>query len=62
MLPINKLNVSIEVHNLAVANNVTDEQMASYIFRNFYRSLHRMGIKQKIHRHSMAIVNLSNQL
>ena len=36
MLNINKINIQIAVHELAVANHVTDEQMASYIFRNFY--------------------------
>ena len=62
MLNINKLNIQLAVHSLAEANNVTDEQMASYIFRNFYHSMIQLEIKQKIHRHAMAITNLSNQL
>ena len=37
MLNINKLSIQVAVHELAVANHVTDEQMASYIFRNFYQ-------------------------
>lgn len=62
MLNINKLEVQLEVHSLAVANNVTDEQMASYIFRNFYTSLNKMAISAKIKRHSVAITNLASQL
>ena len=62
MLNINKINNQIAVHELAVANNVTDEQMASYIFRNFYTSLNKMAISAKIKRHSVAITNLASQL
>ena len=62
MLNINKLSIQITVHELAVANNVTDEQMASYIFRNFYTSLNKMEISAKIKRHSVAITNLASQL
>ena len=62
MLNINKINIQIAVHELAIANNVTDEQMASYIFRNFYTSLNKMEISAKIKRHSVAITNLALQL
>ena len=62
MLNINKINIQIAVHELAVANHVTDEQMASYIFRNFYTSLNKMAISAKIKRHSVAITNLASQL
>ena len=62
MLNINKINIQIAVYELAVANNVTDEQMASYIFRNFYTSLNKMAISAKIKRHSVAITNLASQL
>lgn len=62
MLNINKLSIQIAVHELAVANHVTDEQMASYIFRNFYTSLNKMAISAKIKRHSVAITNLASQL
>ena len=62
MLNINKLSIQVAVHELAVANNVTDEQMASYIFRNFYSSIKKMEISAKIKRHSVAITNLALQL
>lgn len=62
MLNINKLSIQVAVHELAVANNVTDEQMASYIFRNFYSSIKKMEISAKIKRHSVAITNLASQL
>ena len=62
MLNINKINIQIAVHELAVANHVTDEQMASYIFRNFYASINKMAISAKIKRHSVAITNLALQL
>ena len=62
MLNINKLSIQVAVHELAVANHVTDEQMASYIFRNFYTSLNKMEISAKIKRHSVAITNLALQL
>ena len=62
MLNINKLSIQVAVHELAVANNVTDEQMASYIFRNFYASINKMTISAKIKRHSVAITNLASQL
>ena len=60
MLNINKINIQIAVHELAVANHVTDEQMASYIFRNFYTFLNKMAISAKIKRHSVAITNLAS--
>lgn len=62
MLNINKLSIQVVVHELAVANYVTDEQMASYIFRNFYSSIKKMEISAKIKRHSVAITNLALQL
>ena len=62
MLDINKLQVNIEVHNLAIANNVTDEQMAAYIFRNFYSAINHLQKAEKIHRHAVAIANLATQL
>ena len=62
MLNINKLSIQVAVHELAVANNVTDEQMAAYIFRNFYASINKMAISAKIKRHSVAITNLASQL
>lgn len=62
MLNINKINIQLAVHSLAVANNVTDEQMASYIFRNFYASVNKMQVANKIKRHSVAITNLASQL
>lgn len=62
MLNINKLSIQVAVHELAVVNHVTDEQMASYIFRNFYSSIKKMEISAKIKRHSVAITNLALQL
>lgn len=62
MLNINKINVQVTVHELAVANNVTDEQMAAYIFRNFYHSLNQMVVAAKIKRHAVAISNLASQI
>lgn len=62
MLHINKINVEVSLHDLAVANNVTDAQMASYIFRNFYESVRKMETAQKIRRHAVAITNLTSQL
>lgn len=62
MLPINKISVSVSVHELAVANNVTDEQMAAYIFRNFYRSINELTIAAKIKRHAVAISNLTSEI
>lgn len=62
MLNINKLSIQVAVHESAVANHVTDEQMASYIFRNFYSSIKKMEISAKIKRHSVAITNLALQL
>ena len=62
MLNINKLSIQVAVHELAVANHVTDEQMASYISRNFYSSIKKMEISAKIKRHSVAITNLALQL
>lgn len=62
MLNINKINIQLAVHSLAVANNVTDEQMASYIFRNFYSSVNKMEVNAKIKRHSVAIFNLASQI
>lgn len=62
MLNINKINIQLAVHELAVANNVTDEQMAAYIFRNFYSSLNQMTVADKMHRHAIAIANLTLQV
>lgn len=62
MLNINKAQVAQSLHDLAVANGVSDSQMADYIFRNFYEAARHLRISQKIHRHSMAIAHLSNQL
>lgn len=62
MLNINKINIQLAVHSLAVANNVTDEQMASYIFRNFYSSVNKMEVSAKIKRHSVAIFNLASRI
>lgn len=62
MLNINKINIQLAVHSLAVASNVTDEQMASYIFRNFYSSINKMEVSAKIKRHSVAIINLASQI
>lgn len=59
MLNINKIQVEVEVHNLAVANNVTDSQMASYIFRMFYKAVTRRLVADKIRRHAVAIANLT---
>lgn len=62
MLNINKIQVEISLHELAVANNVTDSQMASYIFRNFYRAVAHRLVADKIRRHAVAIANLTNLL
>lgn len=62
MLNINKINIQVAVHELAVANNVTDSQMASYIFRNFYASVNKMQVANKIKRHAVAIANLTSQI
>ena len=62
MLNINKPAVAQAIHDLAVANNVTDAQMASFIFRNFYEASTHMRISMKIRRLSVAITNLSNTL
>lgn len=62
MLNINKPAVAQALHELAVANNVTDAQMASFIFRNFYESVTHLRISMKIRRLSVAITNLSNTL
>lgn len=62
MLHIDKITVSASLHELAVANNVSDAQMASFIFRNFYEASHRMMVAQKIKRHAVAISNLTVEL
>lgn len=62
MLHINKINVEVSLHELAVANNVTDAQMASFIFRNFYEAVHHLKISEKIHRHAVAIQHISETL
>lgn len=62
MLNINKPAVAQTLHDLAVANNVSDAQMATFIFKNFYVASTHLRISQKIHRLSVAITNLSNTL
>lgn len=62
MLNINKITVEVSLHDLAVANNVTDAQMASYIFRNFYKAIHHLKVGEKIRRHAVAIQHLSETL
>lgn len=62
MLNIDKPAVAQALHDLAVANNVSDAQMATFIFSNFYVPSTHLRISQKIHRLSVAITNLSNTL
>lgn len=62
MLHINKINVEVSLHELAVANGVSDSQMAAYIFRNFYEAVHHLEVGAKIHRHAVAIQHLSETL
>lgn len=62
MLNINKINVEVSVHELAIANNVTDSQMAAFIFRNFYEAVKHLEVADKIHRHAVAIQHLSEQI
>ncbi len=62
MLHIDKITVSASVHALAVANNVSDAQMAAFIFRNFYEASHHMMVAGKIKRHAVAIANLTTEL
>lgn len=62
MLNINKPAVAQALHDLAVANNVSDAQMATFIFSNFYVPARHLRISQKISRLSKAITNLSNML
>lgn len=62
MLPINKLNAQLALHALAEANGVTDAQMASYFYRHFYSSTKKMTIAAKMHRHAIAIANLTSQI
>lgn len=61
-LNINRVEAEQALHALAVANNVSDAQMADYIFRNFYVASRHLRISQKIHRLSVAITKLSETL
>lgn len=61
MLHINKQETARTLHNMAVANHVTDEQMASFIFRNFYTAREHVEKDQKIRRFAVAIANLTRR-
>lgn len=62
MLNINKISVEVSVHELAVANGVTDSQMAAFIFRNFYEAVKHLEVADKIRRHAVAIQHLTEQI
>lgn len=61
-LQINKLEVANAIRTLAQANGVTESQMATFIFSNFYRPVNRLEVAKRIRRHSVAITNLSELL
>lgn len=61
-LQINKIEVEAAITALAEMNGVTVSQMATFIFSNFYTSVHKMKVAKKIRRHSVAITNLSELL
>jgi hypothetical protein len=62
MLQINKDSAREVLHALAADNNVSDSQMASWLFRNFYEAETHIAIGVKIRRLSVAITNLTDSL
>lgn len=62
MLHINKIDIEVRIHELAVANGVTDSQMAAFIFRNFYEAAKHLEVAEKIRRHAVAIQHLTEQI
>ena len=58
MLNINRNQVEEIITQLSLMNNVSVEQMSSYIFREFYKSTNKMYKMSKIKRFSVSITNL----
>ena len=59
MLHINKIQAAESLHSLAIANGVTDSQMATFIFVNFYQATTHLSTEKKIHRSAITIANLT---